>query len=248
MYVTGNPSRLASRPILFVSPLIGVAHNPLAMRAEPGFHARQPARSAVRLKARERQLSWLRGVLAHEKKSPTAFALELGLAQNIFTRFLDAASTALLSVGTIEQIVSHTGFPGPDDRGASPGLGFGEGSQVDFAALRSEAPSHAKLLLGLTEKRPSATPWRLSTRALEGVGYRQGDLVIVEQGIAPVRGDAVCAQIYAGRTARTVFRVYEPPYLLAASLDPDLRSPILIEDGRVLIMGVVTEMLRVRAG
>jgi hypothetical protein len=36
-----------------------------------------------------------------------------------------------------------------------------------------------------------------------------------------------------------------PPYLLATSLDPSLREPLVVDDERVVIKGVVTDLVRI---
>jgi hypothetical protein len=56
----------------------------------------------------------------------------------------------------------------------------------------------------------------------------------------------VCAQVYQwpSGTAQTVFRIFEPPYLVAATDDPTERRPLLIDNNQVTVKGVVTQSLR----
>jgi SOS-response transcriptional repressor LexA len=83
---------------------------------------------------------------------------------------------------------------------------------------------------------------------MEDAGYMPGDILIVDLNAEPERGDCVCAQLYRWQvgTAETIFRIYEEPYLLAATRHPDLRKPLLVDNDRVVIKGVVTEILRAR--
>jgi len=43
----------------------------------------------------------------------------------------------------------------------------------------------------------------------------------------------------------TVFRIYEPPYLIAATTLSHYRRPLLVDNDRVTITGVVTDLIRV---
>jgi transcriptional regulator with XRE-family HTH domain len=85
------------------------------------------------------------------------------------------------------------------------------------------------------------TPSAPAPRALEGLGYLPGDIVIVDLDRKPAPGDVVCAQVYdLGRSEpETVMRIYEPPVLVAASFDEQLRRPLMVDDARVKIEGVV---------
>ena len=92
----------------------------------------------------------------------------------------------------------------------------------------------------------NASVWRITGRALEMAGYLPGDLVVVDLDRKAARGDAVCAQIYDldNDTAQTVLRLFEPPYLVAASSRAEFRKPDLVDDERVKIMGVVVASVR----
>ncbi|PHS25507.1 MAG: hypothetical protein COA84_07700 [Robiginitomaculum sp.] len=91
---------------------------------------------------------------------------------------------------------------------------------------------------------PNRSAWTLNTAALEGEAMRQGDILILDMAKDAVAGDIICAQIYSGGDAQTVFRIYQPPFLLSATNIKSLRDPILIDNHRVKVVGVVTECLR----
>lgn len=91
--------------------------------------------------------------------------------------------------------------------------------------------------------------WRLATRAAELAGYLPGDLVLVRQGVEPRAGDLVCVQVYNLQmdTAETIWRIYEPPYVVPRTMDPAVSAkPLLVDGERVMIWGVVMRALRVR--
>lgn len=56
----------------------------------------------------------------------------------------------------------------------------------------------------------------------------------------------VCAQIESGFGARTIFRLYRPPMLVAASVDPMAPKPEIIDGERVRVVGVMIGLVRAR--
>jgi len=106
----------------------------------------------------------------------------------------------------------------------------------------SADPTVSAAITALIGDRQAAVAWTIRTRALECIGYLPGDIVIVDLGRQPARGDVVCAEVYSlGRQdAEMVMRIYEPPILAAASFDEQvLRRPLMVDDARVTIKGVV---------
>jgi hypothetical protein len=187
---------------------------------------------------------YVRRVVAHSGKPPTRIAMDLGIAPSTLTRLLNApeGSTATLHALTLRKLQDYSGIPPPfgGDPSASQGYrGFGEDA-VPFDAKGAD-PAVSAALKALIGGRKAADPWTIRTRALERIGYLPGDIVIVDLGRRPEAGDAVCAQVYDWRRAdaETVMRLYEPPYLVAASLDEGLRRPLVVDNERVIIKGVV---------
>jgi hypothetical protein len=199
--------------------------------------------------ARDEQASsqhrdYLRRVIEHTGKPPTRIAKEIGVAASTLTRLLNSpeGSTATLHARTISKLQEYSGislFVG-GDVSAPPGpRGLAEDA-VPFDA-KSADPAVSAAIKALIGGRQAADPWTIRTRALEGIGYRPGDVVIVDLGRQPAPGDVVCAQVYDwGRSdAETVMRIYEPPFLVAASLDEQLRRPLMVDNERVIIKGVL---------
>lgn len=201
---------------------------------------------AVVMDSRDQTREWLRAVLQHLQCTPTELARRAGVAATTLTRFLNDEEFAFdLSRRTIE-LVSRAAGVQPMQK---------PGSRIRGVAS-SEAQPYEKtpdlLLDGLVRKaldgRNGATPWVLRSRALENEGYMPGDVLIVSESEAPVPGDVVCAQVVDWRAGRdsTLFRVYEPPFILAASNDPKIRRPLPVDQENVRIIGVVISMLRTR--
>lgn len=62
-------------------------------------------------------------------------------------------------------------------------------------------------------------------------------------------GDVIVARLYnwhAG-TARTVLRIFQPPYLVAAATDPTKYRPELVDNERVVVKAVVVGSFRLAA-
>lgn len=130
---------------------------------------------------------------------------------------------------------------------AKPGNGFAEAEATPYVGAGNGNglnPAIQALLMG----KNTADPWVLRSRALETMGYRIGDVLIVDLAIAPKPGDVVCAQIYDWNKghAETLFRLYQPPCLVAATSDEKLLRPFIVDDQAVTIKGVVVASFRER--
>jgi hypothetical protein len=186
---------------------------------------------------------YIRRVVERMRKPPTRIAKELGIAASTLTRLLNAPedSTATLHARTIRKLEEHSRIPfSGGDAPGPPGIGGLAEDAVPFDA-KSADPAVSAAIKALIGGRQAADPWTIRTRALERIGFLPGDIVIVDLGRRPEAGDAVCAQVYDwGRSdAETVMRLYEPPFLVAASLDEQLRRPLVVDDERVIIKGVL---------
>jgi len=184
---------------------------------------------------------YLRRVIQHTGKPPTRIAKEIGVAASTLTRLLKENSTATLHARTIRKLEEYSRIPfSGGDAPGPPGIGGLAEDAVPFDA-KSADPAVSAAIKALIGGRQAADPWTIRTRALERIGYLPGDIVIVDLGRRPEAGDAVCAQVYDWRrgAAETVMRVYEPPYLIAASLDEQLRKPLVVDDEQVIIKGVL---------
>ena len=184
---------------------------------------------------------YLRRVIAHMRKPPTRIAKEVGVAASTLTRLLKEDSTATLHARTISRLQEYSGvsFFGGDPSAPAAFRGLAEDA-VPFDAKGAD-PAITAAIKALIGGRKAADPWTMRTRALERIGFLPGDIVIVDLGRRAEAGDAVCAQVYDWRraAAETVMRLYEPPYLVAASLDEGLRRPLVVDNEQVIIKGVL---------
>jgi DNA-binding phage protein len=194
---------------------------------------------------------WLRGALAKSGLNPAALAKKASIAPSTLTRFLGGSGN--LSFDTVTKISHATGIAPPmtpeEPESLAPAPAFFENEGEPFDYLSAERPKTRvdTALAALIGDRPAADPWRLASTVLEDAGYLPGDILVVDLNARPVEGDVVCAQVYQWQkgTADTVFRIYKPPFLLAATRILLLRKPLLVDNETVIIKGVVTDALRV---
>lgn len=194
--------------------------------------------------------AWLRDILERTGETPSALARRAGLATTTLTRFLDDTNSSIPHSRTLAKIahaahVAPIGLPTRDQAAGAKML-----RENDAEPYRA-APHDpmAAMIDAHISGRNATDPWVMKSHCLELAGLIPGDIMIVDLNRKPVSGDVVCAQVYqwAAGTAETVFRLYEPPYLIAATLDQAQRRPLIVDSDRVIIKGVVVSSLRVRS-
>jgi transcriptional regulator with XRE-family HTH domain len=197
---------------------------------------------------RDEIVHWLAQALEKTGQTPSALARHAGLATTTLTRFLNDRDAPMLSLRSIAKIAHVSGMQ-PAGLPVSTGQprGLAEAEAEPYAASDDRID---RAVAALINGRNATDPWMLKTRAIEARGYLPGDIVIVDLNRKPEKNDIVCAQVYqwnAGK-AETIWRLFDPPYLIAACFDPalaeQLQRPLLVDNDRVLIKGVVTSCLR----
>lgn len=228
-------------------------HIAFRTHAERGRHLPKTVkRSETKRDIQERQRAWLREVLETKRLKPSQLAIGAGVSDTTISRLLNSETyTGTLAQETIERIKDTYKVPGPEEYAGGRGratalLGLSEASRFD---PRKEKADLARVIEAIMHGRANVEPWRLKTMALDSVGYLPGDIVIVEalpEGRLPKPQDAVCAQVvdYQHGAAETVWRVYDPPFLVGASTERTAFKPLLVDGDRVKIAGVIREVYR----
>ncbi|HWT31847.1 MAG TPA: hypothetical protein VN240_12590 [Propylenella sp.] len=200
----------------------------------------------VRDETQKRVRDWILALPEITGKSLTRIAEEADVAVTTLTKPANNPDYKhVTSTVTIAKIVQR--------HGVAPPLGFEHLRPVRGLAepeaqeYRHDAePDLDGVIKAFIAGRANVTAWVLKTRALEHLGYMPGDIVILDLN-APWRpGDIVCAQLYnheRGRT-ETIWRRYEPPYLIANSTDPAFLRPL--HEDSVARKGAVLMSLRSR--
>lgn len=200
--------------------------------------------------SREQQLEYIHRVLALTGWSQSVLARRAGLDPSTLSRFLSnerdghaLRPNSLLRIGEVTGIKAGSDSASDDTPG---GLSESEASPrpTSTADDLTDAAIQAIVARGM-----NVDAWTLQSRALELAGYRHGDVLLVSLDEKPQPGDVVCAQIYDWTKSRaeTVFRIYQPPFLVPASMDTQLLKPLSLEDGTIAIKGVVIQSFRARA-
>ena len=196
---------------------------------------------------RDEQIEWLGRVMRQTGLTRHGLAVKAEIPPPTLSMFVSQRARHNLSAGNVRKIERATGLR---FGGAESHLIARESEAEPFRAEPEDDP-FTEMVNHAIGKANHLAPWRLSSRALEAAGYLPGDVLIVDLNARAEPGDVVCAQRYKWKemTAETVFRIYEPPTtLVSATLDRDLRRPIIVDDDNVKIKGVVTASVRPRQG
>jgi SOS-response transcriptional repressor LexA len=195
---------------------------------------------------RDEQRQWLAKLLAATNEAPTALALRAGLAPTTLTRFLNNPEHATaLSARTISLLEKATGL-----RYGSAMPQLLREREAEPYKFDEAADIVGDMVASVVGRANGVDPWLLRSRALEAAGYKDGDVLIVDLNAAAKPGDVVCAQVYewSKGKAETVFRIWEPPALVSATHDASLRRPLIVDQDKIMIRGVVIASVRRRTG
>lgn len=214
----------------------------------PPTKTKSPAPGASDLYSAQhaKHFAWIDWLIARTGLSDAALAEQAGLSKNYLYR--KRGDGTVLHPAKIQQLCDHYKVPGPDTYQMPGAAGLsGEADRFDPTSDAIDTLTRQMVAMALND-RPGAEAWVLRTRALETAGYQIGDILISDRAAAPLPGDPVIATVYdrrAGAT-ETIFRLFLPPYLLAASTDPANRTPILIDNERTIVAGAITQSFRGR--
>ncbi|OBQ59599.1 hypothetical protein EFV37_22020 [Mesorhizobium loti] len=198
---------------------------------------------------KEQQLAWVRAVMAHLGISPNELATRAKMAPSTIQKPLnDPAWPHMLSGRTMAKIGEIAGLQ-PMEFPPRSGGGFGEPEATPYVFNKETDAIGSNLdraVRELCRGRNGRDPWVMRSRVLEMSGILPGDILIVDMNLQPRPKDIVCAQLYQWQLgkAETVFRVYEPPYLLTNS--GTTSKPVPVDDQDVVIKGVIDGLVRPR--
>lgn len=192
----------------------------------------------------EQQRAWLQAVLAALQLSPTGLAKRAGVNPATLTRFLNSPEWPHeLRPQTIRSLETASGMAfGGEER--PTGLRESEASRYD-AGGEELWDAVIRQTIGCSN---GVDPWLLQSSCLEEEGYLPGDILLVDLNATPRAGDIVCVQKYEWSQERpqTLFRLYEPPYVVAAARGPGLRKPLVVDNDNIFVRGVVIGTVRPR--
>lgn len=126
--------------------------------------------------------------------------------------------------------------------------GFAESDVAPFVGAGGKSASLDATARSLGGGRAGIDVWQVKSQLLALMGYMQDDFVLIDthQAERVKAGDVVIAQRYNAQTgdAVTLLRRFEPPVLVAASMDPDDRRVHVVDGNNVLVRGKVVASWR----
>lgn len=184
--------------------------------------------------SRQSQLEWLRKAVEKTGLSLNALAELANVNPATLYRF-DSGESEKMRPVTINRIAKVAKLEPP----AFTGVSEGDAREYSIADMPDIAPPGPE--------RPHLIAVKIINEAMSGAGLHSGDYLWINRKIEPRSGDIVCAQLYDFRlgSADTIIRFFEPPYLVAASAEPEFRRPILFDDDKAQITGVAVRHIRV---
>jgi transcriptional regulator with XRE-family HTH domain len=209
--------------------------------------ASAPRQSDTKRRLQQEQQRWLQEIVNATGMKLSQIAVRAGVSDTTLTRLAnDETYGGTLSPLTIERIKESLRVPGPEEYGARRPGGFAGFAEAERFDGEREPQALAAAVMTLIGDRPAIDPWRLKTEALIEAGYLPGDIVLVDLNATPEPQDAVCAQVYDWQrgAAETVWRVFDPPFLVGAARDRTAYKPLLVDNERVVVKGVLMESLR----
>lgn len=196
--------------------------------------------------SRDEIKDWLNAILERTGETPSALARRAGLATTTLTRFLSDPHAPMLGLRSIAKITHVTGVPlsgVPLTGEPPPGMPAAEAEpfRVDQA---DEAMRNA--IAALISTRTGMEAWVVQNNALELAGVLKGDVLIVDTRSPPASGDIVRVELRPGKqaAAETAFRLWQPPYLMPATIDRRRSKPLLVDHETVQITGRMQYLFR----
>jgi len=197
-------------------------------------------RSSTQDREAERAIlrDWLESLRESTQLSYEQIGRRAGLDPSNLTRFVKPGSTTGIGLGTIRKISKEFSVPPPPigaDFESKP-AGFSDRELSPWQPNEDPAKDH----------RNGIDWWEVGTNLLELDGIYRGDKIEVDMNRHPQEGDIVIAQVETngGRNALTILRRYEPPYLICRTFTQRSPRPEIVDNRRVIIMGVVVSLKR----
>ena len=205
----------------------------------------QKSKSQTKRQLRQAQRQWLSALIDATGKSLSTLAREAQLSDTTLTRFHnDQSYGGTLSPTTVASLAERHGFPAPEARGTVPAGASAEAVIYEGGEEDAVGDAVRRLISG----RADAHPWRIISDVLALAHVKAGDIVVMDRNVAPKPGDVIAVQNEsAGRNGRTLFRIFDPPFAVAACLPIGSIKPMLINGEGVRVAATMTELIRLRA-
>ncbi|MGL4490542.1 MAG: hypothetical protein ACRCU5_13980 [Rhizobiaceae bacterium] len=199
--------------------------------------------------SREDQTAWVKALLGHTGLNAHQLATKAGINSSTLHRFLSSPDyDGMLSGRTLSALADVSGVQPMEFPGRQRGMGEADAVPFQYEERNDAANNFNRAVRELCGGRNGRDPWVMNSYALELAGILPGDIMIIDLNRNAKPLDIVCAQIYDWPRSRaeTVFRVFDPPFLLPRSLRQANEKPVMVDSTNVIIKGVVDNVLRAR--
>lgn len=210
-----------------------IAHRPMEREKSKPSVTQQLSEDRLRVR------SWIEQIEDRFRVSKQQIAERAGFHHATIYRWFNNARSDTPSAANLRKIANAFDVPLPADNQA-----------LHTVADRSDAVRVEENARLSTDTTNDQDKWRVNTRALELAGYLPGDVVTIDRHEKPRTGDVVLAQVYNLETAEDEIRlrVFEAPYLTTRTMDQQaIERPLYVDGERVMILGIVVRVVRIRA-
>lgn len=197
--------------------------------------------------SKEEQVAWVKAVQMHMGISLTELARRARIAPSTLQRPVnDAEYHGMISGRTMAAVAAVAGLNVMEFPARMRGLAEADATPFTYDDRNDAADNLNRAVRELVRGRNGRDPWVMRSYALEMAGVLPGDIMILDMNRQAKPRDIVCAQIYdwSGSKSETVFRLFDPPYLMTHSIRTGIEKPVAVDNATVIIKGVVVAVLR----
>lgn len=197
---------------------------------------------------RDKQLAWLRHIERTSGKTLTEIARASHVDPSTISKFIHNAQGHTLTTKIVQRIEDATRVPAYQSNVAPKLVAFSEEEAQPYVVDPASDNLLEVALRELVSRSNAVDLWLLKTTALSAMGLQPGMVAIVDRDAKPRNGDCVVAQRYDFRrgSAETIWRVFRQPYLLGAPAEGEPPLPEIVDNEKIVVMGVVTGACHIR--
>lgn len=193
--------------------------------------------------------SYIFKLRARMGKSLSALAKEGGVAHTTMQRWIEEPPKKAImphrdTLASFLAAHETSGIPIPDsirEYLARPGS---EAVNDALLLVDGEAERFAAIAAAFVRHEGTGAIYRVTSRALELSGILPGDLLVTEPAARLEVGRPVLASVESGSSRIVLLRLFQPPHLVAHSLDARRAAPEYLDGKRVLIVAPVIAAVR----
>lgn len=178
--------------------------------------------------------AWLQRVLVTTGWDAAELVRRSGVSAPTLSRALNAEDKHVLNSTNLLKIAHASGIAPPTAPGGAKLAGLHERECEPYTGP-----------IAFPGETDTLDRWQIKAMTLAAIGCFPGDVLLVDRARQGQASDIVLAQLYRPGGADTVFRFYDPPYLVTRAASQEHHAkPELVDGQRALIMGVAIQLWR----